>query len=392
MFQIISCTLIKSIIDWDSADLYNGVRMHAFLSDFHVIRPKYEATQEEILEWVALSHAQGEARREKASVEPRFLNETRTRLLKLGMGPGKIQKRGSHLGDIFEKGHEMREIYNLSESSRGHGLKERSRFFEVSVNQLFEQFYPEGCNAPSHLIHVTCTGYVSPSGAQHLISKRGFGKKSCVTHAYHMGCYASIPAIRIAHGFLQKNNSVDLVHTELCSIHMNPLLHETEQLVVQSLFADGFIKYTLSPKRGVFKISALQEEILPDTTSFMSWRLEEWGFRMTIAKEVPVLIARALPSFVERLGKAKAPLFAIHPGGPKIIEQIQKTLKLSDEQVRHSQEVLRTCGNMSSATLPHVWEKMARDPEVKPGTSIISLAFGPGLTACGALFEKTEGY
>lgn len=373
--------------------------MPIYLSDFHVIRPAYEASQLEILEWIASMHAKAEAKKTGKSLDSQFHQDVRQRLIKVGVGSGKIQRRGSHIREVFFP-NAPAEIYDQSEFAEGCGLKTRTRFFETSVNQLFEEFYPEGSLVPSNLIHVTCTGYVSPSGAQHLVSKRGLGSKTQVTHAYHMGCYASIPAMRMASGFLNSSNApeerVDLVHTELCTLHMNPLLHETEQLVVQSLFADGFIKYSASQEPGVFKICALHEEILPDTAKHMSWHSEDWGMRMSIAKEVPVLISRALPSFIERL-KQKAQweekadgdlLFAIHPGGPKIIDQIKKMLNLSDEQVRHSQEVLYNYGNMSSATLPHIWEKMARDKNIKPKTGIISLAFGPGLTACGALFEK----
>jgi predicted naringenin-chalcone synthase len=370
--------------------------MSAYLCDFHVIRPRFEVSQQETLEWIASMHARAAAKSSSGAVDPGFHREVRERFWKVGIGPEKIQKRGTQLSDLFHTDRQC-EVYDQSERPEGLGMQARMRFFEASVNQLFEQFYPKGCKAPAHLIHVTCTGYVSPSGAQHLVAKRGFGQKTQVAHAYHMGCYASIPAMRMAAGFLRTSKSpherADLVHTELCSLHINPLLHETEQLVVQSLFADGFIKYSVSKKPGVFKIFALHEEILPETTAHMSWRCADWGLRMSIAKEVPVVISRALPSFVARIKqKANKPLrnlfFAIHPGGPKIIDQVKKALKLSDEQVLHSQEVLCNYGNMSSATLPHVWEKMARDPNIKPKSGIVSLAFGPGLTACGGIFEK----
>jgi predicted naringenin-chalcone synthase len=43
---------------------------------------------------------------------------------------------------------------------------------------------------------------------------------------------------------------------------------------------------------------------------------------------------------------------------------------------------------MSSATLPHVWMRVLADERVAPGTLVASLAFGPGLTCAGGLFEK----
>jgi predicted naringenin-chalcone synthase len=118
---------------------------------------------------------------------------------------------------------------------------------------------------------------------------------------------------------------------------------------------------------------------------------------MTLAKDVPVRIGRALEEYLKRLSLLakkdwaailEQGFFAIHPGGPKILQQIQELFKLNDKQLYHSREVLREYGNMSSATLPHIWEKMLNDPVVPNGALVVSLAFGPGLTISGGLFEK----
>jgi predicted naringenin-chalcone synthase len=81
-------------------------------------------------------------------------------------------------------------------------------------------------------------------------------------------------------------------------------------------------------------------------------------------------------------------VFAVHPGGPKIIDRVRQVLELTDVQVQTSRDVLFDHGNMSSATLPHIWMRLAADEGVAPGTLVASLAFGPGLTVCGGLFRK----
>jgi len=66
------------------------------------------------------------------------------------------------------------------------------------------------------------------------------GRSTEVIHAYHMSCYASLPTIRLAAGLVATGKSrVDIVHTEMCTLHMDPSQHLPEQLVVQTLFADG---------------------------------------------------------------------------------------------------------------------------------------------------------
>jgi predicted naringenin-chalcone synthase len=74
-------------------------------------------------------------------------------------------------------------------------------------------------------------------------------------------------------------------------------------------------------------------------------------------------------------------VWVIHPGGPAIVDLVGSCLRLSKEQIALSKDALREGGNKSSATVPHIWDRVLRDTDVKPGTRVVSLAFGPGLTA-----------
>ncbi len=377
--------------------------MTCALCDFRHIRPHHEIEQEKILDWIADAHARAANRFDNRDIEP-FRKELREKLLQLGVGKERISRRGIHISDLFQEDWEKMEIYPVAHNPHGHGFSERSHFYDREVTRIFERFYPDDKHLPAHLVHVTCTGYVAPSPAQKLVSLRKAGTRTTVTHAYHMGCYGSIPAIRIASGFASlpspaSQSPIDIVHTELCSLHMHPLRHSTEQLIVQSLFGDGFIKYSLTTKPAGphLKILGLLEETIPDSSHCMTWRCEDKGLSMTLSKEVPVLIARAIDGYLERLCQnagldketiVKNSVFAIHPGGPKILQQIQDLLKLQSFQIEHSVHVLKHFGNMSSATLPHIWERMIEDPKVPKKARIVSLAFGPGLSISGGLFEK----
>ena len=59
--------------------------------------------------------------------------------------------------------------------------------------------------------------------------------------------------------------------------------------------------------------------------------------------------------------------------------------------MEHTNRVLCNYGNMSSATLPHIWESMLEDDRIQDGTPIVGLAFGPGLSICGTILEKRCG-
>jgi predicted naringenin-chalcone synthase len=223
-----------------------------------------------------------------------------------------------------------------------------------------------------------------------------------------MGCYAAFPAIRMAAGHLaspaaltssRAERRVDIVHTELCTLHLDPSDHSAEQCVVQSLFGDGFIRYSLRDNAAGpgLEVLALSEQILPDSAASMGWTAADFGMHMTLTRDVPDRIAGALRPFVtelfDRSGLSLAEelrnsVVAVHPGGPKIIDRVRELLELEPAQVQTSRDVLFDHGNMSSATLPHVWHRIVCDERVRPGATVLSLAFGPGLSVCGGLFRK----
>jgi len=381
------------------------------LTNFSLRRPQYELGQEQALRWLVELHCMAEGSLQGLTEAEQSVFAARYAKLveRCACGPDRISKRGhvtADLGSIDQLG-----LYDAQRFPHGQGSAARSRVFAQVVNAYFEREYATETQAPSELIHVTCTGYISPSGAQRLVAAKGWGAVTHVTHAYHMGCYAALPAILLAAGQLSapaalrpanRDRRVDIVHTELCTLHLDPGDHSPEQCVVQSLFADGFVRYSLHEAsagdtgRGL-ELLAVSERILPDSADSMAWWVGDFGMHMTLSRDVPERIASALRPFVTELfakggynvaeGLRQAAV-AIHPGGPKIIDRVCEVLELAPEQVQASRDVLFEYGNMSSATLPHVWQRLLEDDGVKPGTLVLSLAFGPGLTVCGGLFRK----
>ncbi len=365
-------------------------RKLGFLTGFQSIAPQHISSQTELLTWLSEAHARtrnGDA----ASVEKLFQ--------RYRVSAQDIAQRGHELADFSHRRWEHMQLFG----PRGSDVAEKTAFFQSRVRALFQRLYPKTAHPPEALVHVTCTGYSAPSGAQDLVSLRGWGQSTQVIHAYHMGCYAAHPAIRIALGLqttLSPNAAVDMVHTELCSLHLDPAQQDPAQLIIQSLFADGFIRYQLqaaSDTSAGLEVLAARDEILPDSSEAMHWTTGPLHFTMGLSKAVPVLLASALPRFVATLFEQAGlnwarekthAVAAVHPGGPRIIELSQKILGLEESQVRSSRAVLRHHGNMSSATLPHIWQQILLDPCVPNETLVVSLGAGPGLTLSGMLLKK----
>ncbi|WP_370476089.1 3-oxoacyl-[acyl-carrier-protein] synthase III C-terminal domain-containing protein [Tamlana flava] len=306
---------------------------------------------------------------------------------------------------VFPKGFEF-----LPDSHYGPKIEMRMDWFKKKLGYVFDKFYEHTPNKPENIIHVTCSGYSSPSLAQEAVINRNWNDVK-VTHSYHMGCYGAFPAIRTGSGLLSLSKSkgrVDIVHTELLSVHLNLTEFSPANTMICSLFSDGFIGYSLydenlfykegikSNKAGL-KILTSHEVLIPDSLEDMTWDLGEYSFLMTLSKRVPVFIRKNIKQFVINLcdnigldfeAEKDSIYYAIHPGGPKIIDYVVQELKIDNSRAHWSYHVLKNNGNMSSATLPHVFDKIINDPEIKVNTKIIAIAFGPGLTATGLLLEK----
>lgn len=357
-----------------------------YLHSFRSFLPANHLPQKETIDWILSSHLRNESFKNPHVNEEDF----KRKLRRFTVTDQHISCRFFESDDVSGEW-QTHKIYRLMpESPAGVTIGERNKFFADRVQKILGQAYPD--QSPDHLVHVTCTGYISPSPPQRFFAEKESSTK--ITHAYHMGCYASLPAIRMAAGLaLSEGSDIDVFHTEMCSLHLNSGTHSPEQMVVQTLFADGHITYKVGKASQGFKIIAIREKLIPDSYEDMMWFPESHGMSMTLSREVPLKIGGALPEFLQQLAQEagvkteellQKAVFAIHPGGPKIIEAVQKKLELREAQVGASKKILFERGNMSSATLPHVWQEIWQNqPEYE---TVVSLAFGPGLTMFGAVF------
>ncbi len=340
-----------------------------FIQDFLKYRPNYILPQRKLLNWLWQKNKE-------------YNPEANEKLFyRIACSDDAIQSRASFLKDFSIDDNSQMRIFGTNKK-----LSHRSMFYKEAVTDAFRVFLKDRPST-SNAIHVSCTGYVAPSPLQSwVIENERFDTQ--VSHFYHMGCYAAIPAIRWS---MQMPQETEIVHSELCSLHLRPHVWSAEQIVINSLFADGCIAYRMSQQKQGFEVLYANEQLLDCSQEDMQWYCGEDSFHMILSKEVPSLIEENIEKTNQRLTEGlstKNLFYAIHPGGPKIIEKIQKKLKLSEEQTQHSRDVLRDYGNMSSATLPHIWQKILLDQSIPNDSYIISYAFGPGLSLCSAVFRK----
>ena len=158
------------------------------LSGFSVKRPRYELTQGRALEWLSDIHAGAQTTLESLNASERalFANRMRKLIERCACGPAQIGSRGHVTPDLGAAAFESSPLYDVTRHPHGLGTAARSRVFAEVVNAYFETEFAADSVPPRELIHVTCTGYVAPSGAQRLVASKGWGERTHVTHAYHL--------------------------------------------------------------------------------------------------------------------------------------------------------------------------------------------------------------
>jgi predicted naringenin-chalcone synthase len=244
----------------------------------------------------------------------------------------------------------------------------------------------------THVVTVSCTGFYNPGPDYFIVRELGLSEATQRYHLGFMGCYAAIPALRMAAQFCEADpGAVVLVMClELCTLHLQ-LTGSEDNLLANSLFADGAAAAVVAARRpepGVpaLKLGSFRSALVPGGERDMAWSIGDRGFDIALSSYVPKLIAGNIAALVApALDAAGLSLpgigrWAVHPGGKAIIDQVQRSLGLSAEQVRASRGVLRRYGNMSSATILFVLDQLLHEPSAEPEEQLCAVAFGPGLT------------
>lgn len=243
----------------------------------------------------------------------------------------------------------------------------------------------------THVITVSCTGMYAPGLDIEIIDYLNLPGTTSRTAINFMGCYAAFNALKTADAFCRSNPeaTVLIISVELCTIHYQ-CSSDWDQILSNALFGDGAAACLITSTPFTDKALQLQGffcDIEPKGKKDMSWEVGNFGFEMTLSSYVPGLIKDGIKHLTERLlqkflsGNTQIDLYAIHPGGKRILEVIEEELSLSKKENRHAYSVLENYGNMSSATLLFVLKRLMNDLNGQDNNkNILSIAFGPGLT------------
>ena len=243
----------------------------------------------------------------------------------------------------------------------------------------------------THLITVSCTGFVSPGVDFALMTALGLPGTVERVNVGFMGCHGSINGLRVANAYATADPAarVLLAAVELCSLHYY-YGGDPGKLIANALFADGAAALVGSgeAKPDGLRVLATGSVRIPDSEPDMGWKVGDSGFEMSLTKRVPKLIAAHLKpwltSWLAKHGLSVEAVggWAVHPGGPKVLTSVCEALGLPDSAVAYSRQVLAEYGNMSSPTVWFIVDRMRQAGVTGP---VVVLGFGPGLVAEAAI-------
>ncbi|GFP80927.1 stilbene synthase 3 [Phtheirospermum japonicum] len=225
----------------------------------------------------------------------------------------------------------------------------------------------------THVVYVSSSEIRLPGGDLYLANELGLNNDVGRVMLYFLGCYGGVTGLRVAKDIAENNPAAAVI------VGSNPV-------------ADKECPF--------MELNYAMQQFLPDTSSVIDGRLSEEGIYFKLGRDLPLKIEENIEEFCNKL-IARGGLmdikgfndffWAVHPGGPAILNRLESNLGLEKGKLDCSRRALMDFGNVSSNTIFYVMEYM-RDELKKKGSGGeewgLGLAFGPGITFEGILLRS----
>jgi predicted naringenin-chalcone synthase len=240
----------------------------------------------------------------------------------------------------------------------------------------------------------TCTGRLTPSLDAHLVARLGCRRDVQRVHVGDTGCASAMVALQQAWNHLRAfpGHRALVMAVEICSAAYF-LDDRLESAVAHAIFADGAGAVALGP-------DGAGPALVQHHTMFRSEHLPAMGFeypggrpRVILSKDVRRIGATMMGEMAgalmatQGLKRDDVAHWVLHSAGRRVLDRARDLLDLSDAQMGHARAVLREHGNMSSATILFVLERLLRTETTMPGQWGLMIGLGPGFAAEGALLR-----
>ncbi len=252
------------------------------------------------------------------------------------------------------------------------------------------------------VLFVSSSGISTPSLEAHIMNELPFRSDVIRLPIWGLGCAGGAMALARANDWLRAfpNKHALIISSELCSLTFQKDDQKMSNIVGTALFGDGVSATLLCGeqsngrkmiKKRVPRIIDSHSHLEKNTLDIMGWKMVEHGFEVIFSKKIPRLIEsiwkRHVDQVLERMNRTPHEMtsWILHPGGRKVIEEMQRVYQLQHKQIQFSLDVLRQHGNMSSTTIFYILKKWL-EQETDQEYSVLS-SLGPGFSSEVLLLE-----
>jgi alpha-pyrone synthase len=261
---------------------------------------------------------------------------------------------------------------------------------------------PGGAAEIGMLVFVTSTGFIAPGVDVAIVRQLGLAPSVSRVVVNFMGCAAAMNGIRTAADYVRAypNMRAMVVCIELCSVNA-VFADDVNDVIIHSLFGDGCgaviigareVQHPVAPGKVVIRRNF--SRLLDGAEDGIVLGVNHNGITCELSENLPDYIYTGVDSVITKvladngLQKSDVDLWAIHPGGPKIIEESVRSLGIPAEDAAVSWEVLARYGNMLSVSLLFVLELIVNQAESTKAISTgVAFSFAPGVAVEGLVFD-----
>ncbi|HSG98605.1 MAG TPA: 3-oxoacyl-[acyl-carrier-protein] synthase III C-terminal domain-containing protein, partial [candidate division Zixibacteria bacterium] len=285
---------------------------------------------------------------------------------------------------------------------RDHSLAERSDLYVRAATDLGANAARQVCEKNGValddidcIFYINTTGLATPSIDARLINRLELRPDIRRTPIWGLGCAGGVAGLTRACDYLRGHPAQRalVVAVELCGLTFIRSDPSKSNFVACALFGDGAAAALLCGDEVAAtgpNIVGMRSTFYPDSLEIMGWNIVTEGLQVVFNERIPELVAEKagpeLRRFLSDHGLSQSDIsdYLYHPGGKKVLAAYQSAYGVNGDAFRHSVDVLRDYGNMSSVTvlfvLDHFMKRLERPDRETRGHAVVS-ALGPGFSS-----------
>ncbi|MEV6923834.1 3,5-dihydroxyphenylacetyl-CoA synthase DpgA [Dactylosporangium sp. NPDC051485] len=249
-----------------------------------------------------------------------------------------------------------------------------------------------------YLCCVSSTGFITPGLSALLIKELGLATDCARLDVVGMGCNAGLNGLAAVAGWTgtHPGSLAVMLCVEVCSATY--VFDGTmRSAVVNSLFGDGAAALAVVAGEDGAGPVVLRSasRIIPEAVDAMRYDWDEhFGrFSFYLDPDIPYVIGAhaegAIQALLHGTGLHRSDIahWVVHSGGRKVIDAVRVNLGLTRHDLRHTLDVLRDYGNLSSGSFLFSYRNLVRERAPEPGEHAVAMTMGPGSTIEAALLR-----